>query len=235
VKTENIRPKSIARDMFEQVMSFSEYVREYGLERVEGLLLRYLSDVYKTLVQTVPAWARNDAVEEIVTTFGAVVRQVDASLLDEWERLKNPHELFEPAKERDELEPQGSLDVTKDEKAFTVLIRNEVFRLVRALARADWTECARIIAPAPELEAREAARVEVAMKPFIAEHSAIRVDPEARAPKHMHLERGETSWKVRQSLLDPEGDNDWFFEATIDLEGSRAAGRPVLALERIAT
>ncbi len=235
VKAENIRPKSIARDMIENVMSFTEYVREYGLERVEGLLLRYLSDVYKTLVQTVPAWARNDAVEDMVTTFGAVVRQVDASLLDEWERLKNPYELFEPPKETGLLEPQGSLDVTKDEKAFTVLVRNEVFRLVRALARADWMECARIVAPAPELEAREAARIETEMKPFIAEHSAIRVDPEARAPKHMHVERGEGSWRVRQTLLDPEGHDDWFFEATIDLERSRAAGRPVLALERIAT
>lgn len=235
VKAENIRPKSIARDMIENVMSFSEYVREYGLERVEGLLLRYLSDVYKTLVQTVPAWAKNDAVEEIITTFGAVVRQVDASLLDEWERLKNPYELFEPPKDTGVLEPQGSLDITKDEKAFTILVRNEVFRLVRALARADWMECARIVAPSPEVEAREAVRIENEMKPYIAQHSAIRVDPEARAPKHMHVERGEGSWRVRQSLLDPEGDNDWFFEATIDLDAARAAGRPVLALERIAT
>lgn len=235
VKAENIRPKSIARDMVDSVMSFGEYVREYGLERVEGLLLRYLSDVYKTLLQTVPAWARNDAVEELVTTFGAVVRQVDASLLDEWERLKNPYELFEPPKERAELEPAGSLDITKDEKAFTVLVRNEVFRLVRALARADWPECGRIVAKSPELETREALRVEKEMAPFIAGHTAIRVDPEARSPKHLHLEKTETAWRVRQTLLDPEGDDEWFFEATIDLERSRAAGRPVLALERIAT
>jgi hypothetical protein len=112
--------------MVENVMSFGEYVREYGLERVEGMLLRYLSDVYKTLVQTVPAWAKNEAVEDLITTFGAVVRQVDASLLDEWERLKNPYELFEPAKERAELEPQGSLDITKDVKAFTFSPRGMV-------------------------------------------------------------------------------------------------------------
>jgi superfamily II RNA helicase len=235
VKTENIRPKSIARDMLENVMSFSEYVKEYGLERVEGLLLRYLSDVYKTLLQTVPAWAKNEAVEDVIVTFGAIVRQVDASLIDEWERLKNPYEMFEPPKERDELEPAGSLDVTKDEKAFTVLVRNEVFRLVRALARADWPECARIVASSPEVTASEAARIEAAMAPFIAEHAAIRVDPEARSPKHMNVERGEASWRVRQTLLDPEGDDDWFFEVTIDLEPSRAAGRPILALERIGT
>jgi superfamily II RNA helicase len=233
VKTENIRPKSIAREMVESVMSFTEYVREYGLERVEGLLLRYLSDVYKTLVQTVPAWAKDHRVEEIITTFGAVVRQVDSSLLDEWERLKNPYELFEPAPVREELEPAGSMDVTKDEKAFTVLVRNEVFRLVRALARRDFTEAARIVAPAPEVEAQEAASIEKALQPFFEAHGALRVDPEARSPKHTMIERGETARRVRQVLLDSEDDNDWFFDATIDLARSRDAARPVLALERI--
>jgi hypothetical protein len=197
-------------------MSFGEYVREYGLERVEGILLRYLSDVYKTLVQTVPAWAKNDAVEELVTTFGAVVRQVDASLLDEWERLKNPYELFEPPKEHAELEPQGSLDITKDEKAFTVLVRNEVFRVVRALARADWAE----------VDATEPFRIEKMMAPFIAGHSAIRVDPEARSPKHLDLTKEETRWRVRQTLLDPEGDHDWISRGRAPRAGrsSRSSG-----------
>ena len=73
------------------------------------------------------------------------------------------------------------------------------------------------------------------MAPYIAAHTAIRVDPEARSPKHLHVEKSETAWKIRQTLLDPERDDEWFFEAAIDLERSRAAGRPVLALERIAT
>jgi superfamily II RNA helicase len=235
VKTENIRPKSIAREMVESVMSFHEYVREYGLERVEGLLLRYLSDVYKTLVQTVPAWARDEEVDELITTFGAIVRQVDSSLIDEWERLKDPTQLFEPAPERAELEPAGSMDVTRDEKAFTVLLRNEIFRLVRALARGDWAEAARIVARSPELEASEAARLERALAPFFEAHRAMRVDPEARSPKHTTIERGPEAWRVRQVLLDEEEDNDWFFEATIDLARSREAARPVLALERIGT
>src|SRR5262249_36699538 len=54
IQEDNIRPKSIARDMIEQFLSFAEYIKEYGLERGEGVLLRYLSDVYKTLVQSVP-------------------------------------------------------------------------------------------------------------------------------------------------------------------------------------
>jgi superfamily II RNA helicase len=235
VKTENIRPKSIARDMLENVMSFTEYVREYGLERVEGLLLRYLSDVYKALVQNVPAWARDDRVEEIVTTFGAIVRQVDSSLLDEWERLRDPHELFEPAPVREELEPAGSQDVTKNDKAFVVLVRNEIFRLVRALARGDWAEAARIVAPSPELEAQESQRIARALEPFFVAHAAVRVDPEARRPKHTTIERDETVWRVRQVLLDSDDDNDWYFDATIDLDRSRAAARPVLTLDHLGT
>src|SRR5690606_33518981 len=44
VGDENIRPKSIAREMIEAYHSFNEYVRELGLQRSEGVLLRYLSD-----------------------------------------------------------------------------------------------------------------------------------------------------------------------------------------------
>ena len=235
VKSENIRPKSIARDMFEQLMSFSEYVREYGLERIEGLLLRYLSDVYKALVQNVPQFAKTEAVDEIITTFGAVVRQVDASLLDEWQRLKNPYELFEPAPVREEVEPAGSLDVTKDARAFMVLVRNEVFRFVRALARHDFAEAARVVASAPENETREAARIEKEMAPFFVAHRVLRTDPAARSPKHLHVEQGGAAWKLRQVLVDGDDDADWFFEATIDLERSRVAARPVLTLDRVAS
>jgi superfamily II RNA helicase len=236
VRTENIRPKSIARDMYEQVMSFQEYVREYGLERIEGLLLRYLTDAYKNLSQTVPAWAKNEAVEDLETWLGAIVRQVDASLLDEWERLKNPHEMFEPRKLSDDPEPEGSKDVTRDRKAFTVLIRNEAFRLVRALSRRDFAEAARVFASPGDAaaEAREATRIEAAMAPFFADHTGIRTDPDARSPKLLHVEEGETTWRVRQSLLDPEEDNDWFVEATIDLEASRELGKAALQFERVA-
>ncbi|MBS2013542.1 MAG: DUF3516 domain-containing protein [Deltaproteobacteria bacterium] len=237
VKEDNIRPKSIAREMVEQFMSFSEYVKEYGLERIEGLLLRYLSDVYKALVQTVPKWAKTEAVEDLAVHFGAVVRQVDASLLDEWERLKNPGERLEAAPTRDDLEPEGSKDVTKDRRAFTVLVRNEVFRFLRALARRDYGEAARTVLPPegeapPGAEVREASRIEAELTPYFAEHGQIRLDPEARSPKHLTVEEGPSEWKLRQSLLDPEEDNDWFFEAVVDLERSRAAGRPILALSR---
>jgi superfamily II RNA helicase len=237
VKADNIRPKSIAREMYENFMSFSEYVREYALERVEGVLLRYLSDVYKALVQTVPKWARTDAVEDVATYFGAIVRQVDASLLDEWERMKNPAARIELRPDTDALEPAGSQDITKDKRGFLVLVRNEIFRFVRSIARRDYGEAARVMSAPADVavmgaEVREAARIEAELAPFFADHPSIRVDPEARAPKYLVVEQGDASWRVRQTILDPEEDNDWFFEASIDLERSREAARPVLVFER---
>jgi len=215
-------------------------VREYALERVEGVLLRYLSDVYKALLQTVPKWARTDAVDDVATYFGAIVRQVDASLLDEWERMKNPAARIELRPQTDELEPEGSKDVTRDKRGFLVLVRNEIFRFVRAVARRDYAEAARVMSsPAAGdvalmgAEVREAARIEAELAPFYAEHASIRVDPEARAPKYLVVEEGAGSWRVRQTILDPADDNDWFFEATIDLERSREAAKPVLVLERL--
>ncbi len=90
VGSDNVKPKSIARDLWERVMTFTEYVNHYGLKRSEGVVLRYLSDVYKGLVQNIPEHARTDEIDDLIAWLGAVVRQVDSSLIDEWERLLNP-------------------------------------------------------------------------------------------------------------------------------------------------
>ena len=228
VKTENIRPKSVARDLYEKCMSFGEYVREYGLERSEGMLLRYLSDAYKALVSTVPAWAMTAEVDELVTWFGAVVRQVDSSLLDEWERTRDKAMLFEPPPERDTLEPEGSLDVTRDKRSFTVLVRNACFRLVRALARRDWADAAAVVEGSEN--PWDPARFEAAVADFYAEHAELRTDATARAPAHLTITHEDDAWKISQTLLDGEGDDDWFVEARCDLARSRELGRPVLSV-----
>src|SRR4051812_25389527 len=49
-----LSPKSVVRDMFERAMTFGEFIGFYGLARSEGVVLRYLSDAYKALRQTVP-------------------------------------------------------------------------------------------------------------------------------------------------------------------------------------
>ncbi|SKF62505.1 superfamily II RNA helicase [Mycobacteroides abscessus subsp. abscessus] len=50
-----LSPKSIIRDMYERAMTFGEYVAWLKIERVEGLLLRYLTDAYRAL-PTRPCW-----------------------------------------------------------------------------------------------------------------------------------------------------------------------------------
>ncbi len=51
VGEENIAPKSVAREILERFCSFHDYVRDMGLQRFEGVLLRYLSEAYRALSQ----------------------------------------------------------------------------------------------------------------------------------------------------------------------------------------
>ncbi|HEY4116889.1 MAG TPA: DUF3516 domain-containing protein [Byssovorax sp.] len=227
---ENIRPKSIAREMVEEFLSFADYIKDYGLERAEGLLLRYLSDVYKTLVQTVPASARTEGVDEIVVFLRAIVRQVDSSLVDEWERMQSGESA--PRARRDEAAkvPEG---ITADPRAFTVLLRNALFHLMKALGAKDYARALELAGPS---EAFPGARqFEDAMTGFFAEHAAVRLDPAARSPKNTMVERGDGVWRVKQILCDEGGDDDWVIELAVDLARSDAAAAPVFSIERIAT
>src|SRR6185436_9346992 len=139
VGQENIRPKSIAREMFEEFRSFSDYIKDYDLQRAEGALLRHLSSVHKVLVQTVPDIAKNDAFREMELYFGTLIRQVDSSLLEEWEKMRDPN--YQPRGEQPEVRPPGAeeaaRDITRDPKAFTAAIRNHIFTFLRALLSGD--------------------------------------------------------------------------------------------------
>jgi superfamily II RNA helicase len=222
----NVKPKSIARDMIEQVLSFNEYVKEYGLERTEGLLLRYLSEVYKTLVQSVPDTAKTAAVDEIVSYLGGMIRQADSSLLDEWEKMRDPA-YFEALRARDESvlvkEPEGPVDITTDRAAFTALVRNAAFSLVRALARRD-LETAKALFANPDLDEAAIAR---ACDEVEADHGPIRTDTEARSPKHLTVDVSDFAWDVWQALVGDEGPTGVRIHAKVDLEGSRLEGRVV--------
>jgi superfamily II RNA helicase len=231
VGAENIRPKSVARDMVERFLSFSDYVKEYGLERGEGLLLRYLSEVYKVLVQTVPERDRTEQVDELITFFGAMVRQVDSSLLDEWEAMRDGKPPAPPETPGEALEPEGSRDVTRDRRAFTVLVRNELFRLIRALAGRDFATAASLSAAGED--GLDQAAMETAMSDFFGTHTSLRTDPEARSPGLLTLDEGEWTWEFAQVLLDSDDENDWVISGSIDIEASREAARPVLIVRRI--
>ncbi|MFO0592695.1 MAG: DUF3516 domain-containing protein [Polyangiaceae bacterium] len=232
MKAENIRPKSVAREMYESFLAFPEYVREYAIERSEGLLLRYLSDVYKTLTQTVPDRAKTEEVVEMIAYFGVLVRNVDSSLVDEWERMRDPEWEKTVAPKVDPSAMRAN--ILSDEKAFVVLLRNEMFRLLRALASREWETAAQIASGDPA-DAWTADRIEKAMAPYFAEHGSIRTDPTARDPKKTIVEKttdGEL-WRVQQILTDPEEHNDWVLITDVDLRKSVEAKHPIIALREI--
>jgi superfamily II RNA helicase len=229
VGTENIRPKAVAREMYEEFYAFGEYIKEYELQRVEGLLLRYLSDVYKVLSQSVPDPAKDEGVHDVVTYFGAIVRQVDSSLLDEWERIKGG--VLEPGERRAPRREPDAWDVTSDPKQFMVLVRNEMYRLLRALASKNYEAAAQIVSGGEEPVTP--ARLEESLAPYWAEHASIRVDPAARSPRNTQVSTREGFWDVTQIVCDPDDHDDWVIECSIDLDRSREAAAPVIELIRI--
>jgi superfamily II RNA helicase len=235
VRGDDVRPKSVAREMVERFMDFNEYVREYELGRAEGTLLRYLSDVCKALVQTVPAPAKTPEIEEIEVFLRAMVRAVDSSLLDEWERMRDPSaaEVREPT---GEAGAPGEVDITTDERAFTVLLRSAMFQLLRALARRDWAAAAALVSSGGADAAWTPELFEQAMQPFFEEHAAVRLDPSARAPANTRVTKPPQggSWDVVAVIPDAEGDDDWALTCWIDLAASARAGKPAVVMRAIA-
>ncbi|MEP6655467.1 MAG: DUF3516 domain-containing protein, partial [Myxococcales bacterium] len=140
VGSENIRPKSVAREIYETLATFSEYVRDLGLERSEGVLLRYLADAYRTLEQTVPPLFRTEEVEDIALHLRAMLRQTDSSLLEEWESLRDPSA---PPRPRTDDSTDGAAKFRRladDPRALAGRVRTELHRLVKLLAARRYDE-----------------------------------------------------------------------------------------------
>jgi superfamily II RNA helicase len=229
VGEENIRPKSVAREMVERFCTFNDYVRDYGLQRSEGVLLRYLGQVYKTLVQTVPEPLKTEPLEEIVSFFLEMIRRVDSSLLEEWESLKNPLQAMPGERLTEALEP---FDPARDAKAFRARLRVELLQLLRALSARNYEEAAAAIYKpegewTPERLAHE-------MEPYWTQHASIDLTPRARQPIHTTLKPvGPRQWDVTQRILDPEGAEDWMLACRVDLRQQRPPEAPLISLVRI--
>jgi hypothetical protein len=225
VGEENIRPKSVVREMLERFSAFDDYVREYGVQRSEGVLLRYLSQGYRLLLQTIPEVARTDELEDLIASLGTLVRGVDSSLLDEWEGLASPEGAPAPL-------PAPPRSSTPDPKTFAARVRSELHALVRALAAQSW-EAARACIVDPSDEWTEE-KLAAEMRGFFQEHSAIRLTPDTRRAEHTLLrQEGPQRWSARQRLFDADGEDDWFVECEIDLERPRKEGLPLIALRRV--
>ncbi len=236
VGQENIRPKSIAREMFENFRSFSDYIRDYDLQRAEGVLLRHLNSVFKALAQTVPDAAKNDQVREMELYLGTMIRQVDSSLLDEWEKMRDPN--YQRA-ETKEVRPVGAeeTDITRDTKAFTATIRNRIFSFLRGLVNRDFEQALTHLSAAQDHDGQPwtGERLAQSLESYHAEHERICLDPNARNARHTYVTPAEDkrSWRVQQMLVDPAEHNDWVAEFEVDLAKSKAANEPFLILRRI--
>ncbi|HEY0549679.1 MAG TPA: DUF3516 domain-containing protein [Verrucomicrobiae bacterium] len=239
VGQENIRPKSIVREMFEQFRSFQDYIKDYQLQRAEGVLLRHLSRAHKVLSQTVPDSAKNDTVREMEEYLRAMVRQIDSSLMEEWERMRDLN--YVPLAHGKEVRPPGAeaaaRDITRDTKAFTASLRTRAFNFLRGVVNGDYEQALSHLSSLekPEGAAWTAEQLGQQLETYYAEHQYIRLDPEARNARHTYVVPAEDklSWAVQQVLVDPDEHNDWVAEFTVDLAASRAAEEPVIRLSRI--
>ncbi len=231
VGQENIRPKSVAREMVERFMTFAEYVREYELQRSEGLVLRYLSEAYKTLVQTVPESYRTDELLDVIGFLRATVRGVDSSLIDEWERMRDP--TYQALPTADPRVALGPPPLWADPRAFAARLRNELHAVLVALARKDWEAARAALAPGTEWTA---ARLDAELAPFFAAHSRIDTTPAARRPHHTFVkELGPRRWEAVQRIVDEAGEVDWAIVCEVDLTGPHDPDRPVISLLRVGT
>src|SRR5918993_474626 len=222
-----LAPKSVVRDIAEQAMTFGEFVSAYQLARSEGVLLRYLTGAYKALQQTVPAEAKDEGLQDLTAWLGELVRQVDSSLLDEWEQLRNPS--APPSSEALDERPPA---VTTNPRAFRVLVRNALFRRVELAARRRYAELGEM----DGADGWTAQEWSAAMEDYFAEHGTLLTGADARGPALLVVDERPDRWHVRQIFDDPAGDHDWGISAEVDLAESDEAGRAavhVLSVHRI--
>jgi superfamily II RNA helicase len=214
-----LSPKSVVRDMVERAMTFAEMVSHYGLARSEGLVLRYLADAYRALRQTVPTEARTEELDDLIEWLGELIRQVDSSLLDEWESLTDP------GAEGDDQQVAFGADVPRpisaNTRAFRVMVRNAMFRRIELASRRRWAELEGLD------DGIDADEWEDQLQPYFDEYDSLGTGPSARGPQLFQVETAPELWRVRQVLEDPQGDHGWALTAVVDLPESDAAGEVI--------
>ncbi len=218
-----VKPKSVVRDMYERGMRFGEFVAHYKVQRSEGLLLRYLSDAYRALRQTVPEASRTDELADLIAWLGEVTRLVDSSLIDEWNRLASlsASDTAEP-----DAPSEPSRPVTGNERAFTVMVRNALWRRIELMASDDVEALASLETAQPVVMTRP--RWDEALGDYWDEHDEIGTDQDARGPAFFAVSKRDRTWQVRQIVADPAGNRDWALHAWVDLDECDAAGDLVL-------
>ncbi|MFE1646414.1 DEAD/DEAH box helicase [Microbacterium sp. P01] len=223
VRDFELSPKSVVRDMFERALSFAEMIQVYQLARSEGLVLRYLSDAFRAIRQTVPTDAQTEELLDIIEWLGELVRQVDSSLVDEWESLINPAD--DPTAP---IVPPAPPSVLTNRRAFLVLIRNELFRRVQ-LAALQRDDALTELDPDVDWPA--------ALDAYYDEHDELLTGGAARSPALVSVDETDAAasglWNVEQTLDDPDGNHDWRIRAVVDLAASEEVGTAVVRVTEV--
>ncbi|OFT48252.1 DEAD/DEAH box helicase [Corynebacterium sp. HMSC06G04] len=231
VKEFELRPKSVVRDMLENAMTFSDLVATYGLARSEGVILRYLTDAWRTLKQSIPDEYNTPELEDIVIWLGELIRQVDSSLVDEWAQMAGEDSPIDQDTVDRELAfgVEDPTALTANRRAFTIMVRNYMFRLVQLFALEKEDRLAELLDYLDEVPDFGAI-----LDDYFDEYDDIDSGPEARGPEYFRL--GDTDsrlWSVRQIIKDPAGDHAYQFVATVDLDASDEAGEVRLSDLRV--
>ena len=213
-------PKSILREMLEAGDSFATFVRRYRLERSEGLVLRYLTDAWRTLDRSLPDAVYTDALEDVVEWLGELIRATDATLLDEWTLLAG-----RPV--HDHLAPDAPESARPwPPPAWRTAVRTAAFGWAELLATRSYAVLA-------ERCGRTAEQLAEAMAPYWAEYDSVGTDADARSTSHFTIVEDAERWVVTQRLADPDGDGEWRFVAVVELEAAKAEGAPTLQLDHL--
>ena len=229
VESESIRPKSIAREMFTDYMSFEDYIRKYKLERSEAILLRHLSGVYKVLSQTVPLALKTEDVLDAERYLKEHLTSVDSSLIEAWEKMKDPNYV---RAEDQEPSPERARPITHNKNSFMRLLHHQIFTAVKHLSADNIAAFMEVFNLSDEWTA---ARFDELLDQYYDGHQFIRLDPEARNKKHTHVQILEETrqWRIHQTLCDPDEKNDWSLALLVDLNQSDEKMEPVIQLENI--
>jgi len=160
------------------------------------------------------------------------MRQTDSSLVDEWEKLATGEDAASLAADRAaaEIEDDTPPAVTKNVRAFRVMVRNALFRRVELFA----DERENILGELDEVSGWDADAWADAMDDYFDAYDDIYTDAEARSPKLVQIDDDVREhpgvWKVQQTFADPEDNFDWGIRAEVNLAASDDAGYPVLKI-----
>ena len=207
-----LSPKSVLRDMLETGCDFKSYIAQYKIARCEGILLRYLTEAYRSLDRTVPVERRTEELDDIVSWLGLVVRSVDSSLVDEWANAGTAPGAA-PLKRADV--------VVQDRRGMTLMVRNALFQRVRLAAQDKAAELGAL----DEEWGYGEFRWNRVLDAFYRAHDELLVDADARSSAFLTIDDGDELtdhvWHVHQVFHDSDGDHDFGIMADVDLDATQ--------------